>query len=131
VAGLIAVGLADVSADGLPTALSAPAGGLSMGTASGRHLSEGLYAALVRQGGLPLILPTGVVLVLLAREGLRAIAGDASRSAVAIRIGAAVGLGALALLCGWDTPLVTPANAALAAVLAAVLVHSRQAPAGQ
>ena len=42
-----------------------------------------------------------------------------------IRVGAACGLGAVALQSVWETGLVMPANAALAALLAAIVVHER------
>jgi membrane associated rhomboid family serine protease len=42
-----------------------------------------------------------------------------------IRAGAACGLGAVALQSVWETGLVMPANAALAALLAALVVHER------
>jgi hypothetical protein len=42
-----------------------------------------------------------------------------------IRAGAATGLLAVALQSFWETGLVMPANAALAAVLAAIAVHER------
>jgi hypothetical protein len=42
-----------------------------------------------------------------------------------IRAGAATGLIAVALQSVWETGLVMPANAALAAVLAAIAVHER------
>jgi hypothetical protein len=42
-----------------------------------------------------------------------------------IRAGAATGLVAVALQSLWETGLVMPANAALAAVLAAIALHER------
>jgi hypothetical protein len=43
-----------------------------------------------------------------------------------VRAGAACGLGAIAIQSIWDTGLVMSANAALAAVLAAIVVHKRR-----
>jgi hypothetical protein len=43
-----------------------------------------------------------------------------------IRVGAACGLGAVAVQSVWETGLTMSANAALAAILAALVVHERE-----
>jgi hypothetical protein len=123
VAGLIAIGLADLSADGVPAALAVSVGHADRPALVGRDLSHGLYAALPAYGGVPLVAAVAAMLAFLWRDALRAIAREPSRGALLIRAGAAVGLAALALLCVWDEPLVAPANAALTAVLGAIVVH--------
>ena len=87
------------------------------------------YLQAMSEGGLLAVLPFGAALVLLVREGRRAIALDRT-AMVWLRIGAACGLFAAALQSLWETGLVMPANAALAAVLAAVLLHAREPEAG-
>jgi hypothetical protein len=83
------------------------------------------YLQVVAEGGLLL---SGIVLfafAAFAAAARRSIVGDATGLAW-IRIGAACGLGAVALQSVWETGLVLPANAALAAVLAAIVVHERR-----
>jgi O-antigen ligase len=82
------------------------------------------YLQVAAEGGLLLVVPTCLALVALVRTAFRRIADDQSALRW-IRVGAATGLGAVALQSVWETGLVMPANAALAAVLAAVLVHAR------
>jgi len=82
------------------------------------------YLQLAAEGGLLLAGGVGFALVALVRTARTRLTNDAS-GLVWIRIGAACGLGAVALQSVWETGLVMPANAALAAVLAAVLVHDR------
>jgi O-antigen ligase len=74
----------------------------------------------------------GIVLLALVAGALGALAGAirerlaSERSGVYwIRAGAACGLIAVALQSMWETGLVMPANAALAAVLAAIALHER------
>lgn len=82
------------------------------------------YLQVVAEGGIAAAVTLGLALALLVRDGRRAIARD--RTAIVwMRIGAACGLGAAALQSVVETGLVMPANAALAAVLAAVLLHER------
>lgn len=82
------------------------------------------YVQAAAEGGLALVAAFGYALALLARTITQRIAGDRS-GLVWIRVGAACGLGAVALQSVWETGLVMPANAALAAVLAAIAVHQR------
>lgn len=82
------------------------------------------YLQAAAEGGLILIAALGWALVCLARTIAQRIAGDRS-GLVWIRIGAACGLGAVALQSVWETGLVMPANAVMAAVLAAVAVYER------
>jgi O-antigen ligase len=87
------------------------------------------YLQVAAEGGLLLAGAVGLVLAAFARLARQRIASDQS-GMVWIRIGAACGLGAVALQSAWETGLVMPANAALAALLAAVVVHER-APGGR
>ena len=82
------------------------------------------YLQVAAEGGLLLVGSVMVVLAAFARRGARRIASDAS-GLFWIRAGAACGLGAVALQSVWETGLVMPANASLAAVLAALAVHER------
>jgi putative inorganic carbon (hco3(-)) transporter len=83
------------------------------------------YLQVASEGGALLALAVIVALTMLVRVGRRRIAADDTGLAW-IRIGAACGLSAVALQSVWETGLVMPANAALAAVLAAVLTHRRE-----
>ncbi|HET7221139.1 MAG TPA: O-antigen ligase family protein [Vicinamibacterales bacterium] len=82
------------------------------------------YLQAAAEGGLALIAALGYALLCLARTIGRRIAGDTSEM-VWVRIGAACGLGAVALQSVGETGLAMPANAALAAVLTAVAVYER------
>jgi O-antigen ligase len=82
------------------------------------------YLQVVAEGGILLAGAVGAAVVLLAAMVRRRIAEDTS-GLVWMRIGAACGLGAAALQSVWETGLVMPANAALAALLAAIAVHER------
>lgn len=82
------------------------------------------YLHVAAEGGLLLFLPAVASLIALAMAARRAIVGD--RSEVAwIRAGAAAGLIGVAVQSIWEIPLAMPANAVLAAVLAALVVHAR------
>ena len=70
-----------------------------------------------------LAVPTIVALVFLARLAHRRLRGDRA-GLYWIQAGAAAGLVAVAVQSLWETGLRMPANAALAAVLAAIVVHS-------
>ncbi len=85
------------------------------------------YLQVAAEGGLLLIVVVGVAGVAFVRSARRHVAEDNS-GLVWIRIGAACGLGAVALQSLWETGLVMPANAALAAVLAAVVTHQKREP---
>jgi O-antigen ligase len=84
------------------------------------------YLQVASEGGVLLVLTVSFALVALVRLGRERIRSDQS-GMVWIRVGAACGLVAVALQSVWETGLVMPANAALAGVLAAVLVHRRTA----
>jgi hypothetical protein len=82
------------------------------------------YLQVAAEGGILLGALATFALVALVRTAKRQIATDTS-GLVLMRIGAACGLGAAGLQSVWETGLVMPANAALAALLAAVVVHER------
>jgi len=82
------------------------------------------YLQIVAEGGLLLSIPAAVALLSFLRLARRRVMSD--RTAVFwIRIGAAGGLVAVMVQNLWETGLRMPANAALAAVLAALVVHAR------
>jgi O-antigen ligase len=85
------------------------------------------YLQLAAEGGLLLIVVVALGIVAFVRTARSRIAHDTS-GLVWIRIGAASGLGAVALQSLWETGLVMPANAALAAVLAAIVTHQKKTP---
>lgn len=81
------------------------------------------FLQIVTEGGLLLAVPALVVAMQFVRVARRRI--DADRSVVAwLRIGAAAGLAGMTVQSFWETGLRMPANAALAAVLAAIVVHA-------
>jgi hypothetical protein len=82
------------------------------------------YLQLASEGGLLLVVPVLVVLAAFVRAARARLRSDAS-GLFWIRAGAACGLGAVALQSVWETGLVMPANASLAALLAALTVHER------
>lgn len=83
------------------------------------------YLQVAAEGGLLLGVPVALALLALLDAGRRSLAIE--RSAIRfLRAGAAAGLAAVALQSVWETGLTVPANAALAAVLAAILVHAPQ-----
>jgi O-antigen ligase len=86
------------------------------------------YLQILVEGGVLLALAVAIALLVFARAAQQRIAGDAT-GLVWIRIGALCGLGAVALQSVWETGLVMPANAMLAAILAAVVVYERRAAA--
>jgi hypothetical protein len=83
------------------------------------------YLQAAAEGGVLLLASLAYALLGLIQTIRKRIAADTS-GLVWIRIGAACGLGAVALQSVWETGLVMPANAALAAVLAAIAVHERR-----
>jgi O-antigen ligase len=83
------------------------------------------YLQVAAEGGLALIVTALIAMAAFVRAARERIRRDGT-GLVWIRIGAAAGLGAVALQSVWETGLVMPANAALAAVLAAVVVHDKQ-----
>ena len=82
------------------------------------------YLQVAAEGGLLLGVPVLVALALFVRAAVRAFRHD-DTSVFYVRAGAACGLAAVALQSLWETALVMPANAVLAATLAAIVVHER------
>jgi O-antigen ligase len=80
------------------------------------------YLQVLAEGGLLLAVPLVLGLRAFARAGYETLRRDHT-PLFWIRAGAACGLGAVALQSLWETGLVMPANAFLAAVLAALLLH--------
>ncbi len=80
------------------------------------------YLQVAAEGGGLLFGCLGYGLLALARAARERIRADTS-GLVWIRIGAACGLAAVGLQSFWETGLVMPANAAIAAVLVAIVVH--------
>lgn len=80
------------------------------------------YLQLAAEGGLLLGAPVAVALLTYTRDAARRVSEDRSPM-FWIRCGALCGLGAAALQSIWETGLTMPANAALAAVLAAIAIH--------
>ena len=80
------------------------------------------YLQLLAEGGLLLAVPALLVLVAFFRLAGRRLAADTTGH-FWIRSGAAAGLCAVASQSVWETGLRMPANALLAAVLAAMAVH--------
>jgi len=81
------------------------------------------YLQIAAEGGILVGLPVLLALSAFARAALSSLSAD--RTAIYwIRAGAAAGLAGVAVQSVWETGLTTPANAALAAVLAAIVVHA-------
>jgi O-antigen ligase len=80
------------------------------------------YVQVAAEGGLLLAGPMFIALAVYTREAWRRLWDDGS-GVYWIRAGAFCGLAGVAAQSVWETGLVTPANAALAAVLAAIVVH--------
>lgn len=80
------------------------------------------YLQVAAEGGLLLAIPAAVAIALVMRLAWRSVHEDASAIAL-VRIGAASGLIGVAVQSVWETGLTTPANALLAAVLAAIALH--------
>jgi O-antigen ligase len=81
------------------------------------------YLQVAAEGGVLVGLPVLLTLSAFARAAVASLSADRS-GMFWIRAGAAAGLVGVAVQSVWETGLTTPANAALAAVLAAILVHS-------
>ncbi len=86
------------------------------------------YLQVAAEGGLLLAIPSGVGLVALAALAIRAVRRR-SDPRHWLRHGASASLVAVAAQSIWETGLSLPANGMLAAVAAAVIVHS--SPSGQ
>ncbi|HEU4937859.1 MAG TPA: O-antigen ligase family protein [Vicinamibacterales bacterium] len=82
------------------------------------------YLQAAAEGGTVLVSLLAALLTMLVQATRRQLAVDSS-GAYWIRAGAACGLLAVALQSLWETGLVMPANAALAAVLAAIAAYER------
>jgi O-antigen ligase len=80
------------------------------------------YLQLAAEGGVLLCVPLAVALVLYARQVWRRVATEHS-GMFWVRAGALCGLAGAAAQSVWETGLSVPANAALACVLAAIVVH--------
>jgi O-antigen ligase len=81
------------------------------------------YLQVAAEGGLLVGVPVCLALALLARGAWRRLQADHS-AMYFIRAGALSGLIGVALQSVWETGLTIPANAALAAVLAAIAIHA-------
>ena len=84
------------------------------------------YLQVAAEGGLLLGIPVAVAIVLFVRASRTALARDES-GMYFLRAGALSGLFGVAVQSVWETGLTTPANAVLAALAAAIVVH-RSAP---
>jgi len=84
------------------------------------------YLQVAAEGGLLIGIPVAVAVSLFVRAAHQALRNDAS-GMYFLRAGAASGLIGLAVQSVWDTGLSNPANAILAAITAAIVVH-RPAP---
>ncbi|MGE0039659.1 MAG: O-antigen ligase family protein [Vicinamibacterales bacterium] len=82
------------------------------------------YLQVAAEGGLLLSVPAAAGLVALAWLGRARLAADRGEI-FWIRAGAAAGLAGMAVQGVWETSLRMPADAALAATLAALLLHQR------
>jgi len=80
------------------------------------------YLQLASEGGLLLAIPLLLGLRAYIREASAILRSDSS-GMYFVRLGAACGLAGVAAQSAWETGLTTPANALLAAVLAAIVVH--------
>jgi putative inorganic carbon (HCO3(-)) transporter len=86
------------------------------------------FLQVAAEGGVLLTLPVAVALWGLVSAARRRLHADAP-GVFWIRAGAATGLLGAVLQSVWETGLQIPANAILAAVLAAILTHQRRVPA--
>jgi O-antigen ligase len=80
------------------------------------------YLQFAADGGLLLCVPFAVALAAYIREARKALMADLS-GMYWVRAGAACGLAGVAAQGIWETGLATPANALLAAVAAAIVIH--------
>lgn len=77
------------------------------------------------EGGLLIVLPAAIALAAFVGVAARRLKADGT-GIFWIRAGAAAGLAGVALQSVWETGLRVPANALLAAVLAAILTHQQR-----
>ena len=80
------------------------------------------YLQVAAEGGLLVTVPVVCALACFARASSRALAQDRSGMYL-LRVGAVSGLAGVAVQSIWETGLATPANAVLAAALAAIVIH--------
>jgi O-antigen ligase len=80
------------------------------------------YLQIVAEGGLLLAVPLFAALAVYVKQAWRRVADDQS-GMYWIRAGALSGLAGAAAQSVWETGLATPANAAVACVLAAIVIH--------
>ena len=80
------------------------------------------YLQVLSEGGLLIAVPVFGALALYARNAWQRLRADTS-GMYWIRAGALCGLAGVAVQSVWDTGLTMPANAALAAIAAAIVVH--------
>lgn len=80
------------------------------------------YLQVLSEGGLLLAVPVAAALVCYTRDAWRHLRGDES-GMFWIRAGAFCGLAGVAAQSLWETGLTMPANAALAGIAAAIVVH--------
>ena len=85
------------------------------------------YLQLASEGGLLLCLPALLVIVSFGVAAARRVGRDAS-GMYWIRSGALCGLAGVLAQSVWETGLTVPANAVLAAISAAIVVHSTGSP---
>jgi O-antigen ligase len=81
------------------------------------------YLQVVSEGGLLIAIPVAVALALLAGAGAASLRRDRT-GMFWLRAGAASGLAGVAIQSCLETGLLTPANAVLCAIAAAILVHA-------
>ncbi len=82
------------------------------------------YLQLIAEGGLLLTLPAIVAVASWAALAVRRLREDHDARRW-IRVGAAAGIGGLAVHCIWESTLRLTANAMLLALLAAIVIHRR------
>ncbi len=82
------------------------------------------YLQVAAEGGALLVAVVTLALVAFVRAARGRLTTDSS-GLFWMRAGATCGLGAVALQSVWETGLVMPANATLAALLAAIAIHDR------
>jgi hypothetical protein len=80
------------------------------------------YLQVAAEGGLLIGIPVALALVFFVRAARDALRRDES-GMYSLRAGALSGLFGVAVQSVWDTGLTTPANAVLAALAAAIVVH--------
>ena len=81
------------------------------------------YLQVAAEGGLLLVVPSVLAIVGFVRLAAQRIGADQSWRDW-LRVGAAVGLGSVAVQSLWESGLRMPANALLCAILAGLLVHA-------